>query len=187
MHGDKFDFSSVPSAQAGNPKTVSAGFLSKIWNMDNSTATKVLDQNIQLNSQGANNDWYRQLSTNDWMLQYKCISSQFFTDTFLVTASGVSTRGNNCDQICVSEKVFVEIYLMRSKGDFPDALYMFCKESGVPIYNIIYPAQDQTSRKVKNFCHQVGTRTPSEILKQSFMFLCSRNQLEQTSRVLAVP
>ena len=30
MHGEKFDFASVSSAQAGNPKTISTGFLSKI-------------------------------------------------------------------------------------------------------------------------------------------------------------
>ena len=45
MHGDKFYFASVSSAQASKPKTISADFLSKIWNIDNSTATKVLYQN----------------------------------------------------------------------------------------------------------------------------------------------
>ena len=127
MHLDKIDFSSVSSAQAGKPKTISADFLSKIWNIDNSTATKVLYQNKKLNRQGANNDLSRQFSTNDRMLRYKRTNSQFFTDTFFVTASGVSTCGNNCAQRFVSYKGFVVIYPMRSKGDFPDALHMFCK------------------------------------------------------------
>ena len=40
---------------------------------------------------------------------YKRINSQFFTDTFFVTASGVSTRDSNVDQIFVSNKGFVAI------------------------------------------------------------------------------
>ena len=46
---------------------------------------------------------------------------------------------------------------MRSKGDFPDTLHMFCKEFGVHLYLIFDPAGEQTSRKVKKFCHQVDT------------------------------
>ena len=46
---------------------------------------------------------------------------------------------------------------MRSKGDFHDALHMFCKEFGLPLFLILDPAGEQTSRKVKKFFHQVGT------------------------------
>ena len=91
------------------------------------------------------------------MLKYKRIESQFFTDTFFVTASGVSTRGNNCDQIFVSGKGFVAIYPMGSKGDVPDALHILYKEFVVPQYLSPDPAGEQTSRKVKKFFHQVGT------------------------------
>ena len=45
IHSDTIYFASVSSAQASKPKTISADFLSKIWNIDNSTATKVLYQN----------------------------------------------------------------------------------------------------------------------------------------------
>ena len=38
IHCNKIDFASVSSVQAGTPKTISADFLSKIWNIDNSTA-----------------------------------------------------------------------------------------------------------------------------------------------------
>ena len=55
MHLDKIYFASVSSAQAGNPETISDDFLSKIWNIDKSMATKVLYQNTQINPQGANN------------------------------------------------------------------------------------------------------------------------------------
>ena len=96
MHWDEINFASISSAQANNPKTIYADFLSKIWNIDNITATNVLDHNTQLNLQGANNDFSRQVLTNYQMLQYKSINNQFFTDTFFLTASGVSTRDNNC-------------------------------------------------------------------------------------------
>ena len=115
--------------------------------------TKVLDQNTNLNGQGENNDFSRQFLTNDQMMQYKRINSQFFADTFFVTASGVSACGNNCAHIFVSDKGFVAIYSMSSKSDFPDGLHMFCKEVGVPLYLILYPAVEQTSRKVKKFFH----------------------------------
>ena len=94
---------------------------------------------------------------NDKMLQNKRINNQFFIDNFFVTASGVSTRGNNCNQIFVSNKWFVTIQPMRSKGEFPDALHMFCKEVGVPIFLIPDPAGEKTYRKFKKFSHQVGT------------------------------
>ena len=68
MHLDKIDFASVSSTQVGKPKTISAYLISKIWNIANITATKVLDQNTQLNSQGANKDLSRQFSTTDGML-----------------------------------------------------------------------------------------------------------------------
>ena len=93
---------------------------------------------------------------NDKMLQNKRINNQFFIDNFFVTASGVSTRGNNCAQIFVSDKGFVAIYSMISKGDFPDALHMFCKYVGVLLSNIIDPAGETNSWKVKKFFHQLG-------------------------------
>ena len=88
---------------------------------------------------------------NYWMLQYKHINSQFFTDIFFVTASGVSTHGNNCAQIFVSDKEFFAIYPMRSNDDFSDALHILCKEVGVPLSLNLDPTGEQTSRKVKNF------------------------------------
>ena len=154
---DKIDFDIVSSAQADKPITISTDLLSKIWNIDNSTATKVLYQDTQLNLQGANKDWSCQFYKNDMILKYKRSNSQFFTNTFFITASGVLTRGNNCAQIFVSDKGFVTIYPMISKGDYPDALHMFRKEVGVPLSLIIDPDGEQTSRKFNKFCHQVGT------------------------------
>ena len=85
------------------------------------------------------------------MMRYKRINRRLFTDTFFVTDSGVSTCGNNCAQIFVINKGFVEIYPMINKYDFPDAFHMFYKEVGVLISLILDPSGEQTSRKVKNF------------------------------------
>jgi len=99
------------------PKTISFDFLSKIWNISEDLASKVLDQTTQLNRQGADNDLSRHFSTNDRMLRYRRINSQFATDTFFVTAKGCSSRGHTCMQIYVSDRGYVALYPMRSKGE----------------------------------------------------------------------
>ena len=91
MDFDDFDNDYLPhlsAAHASKPKTISSDFLSKIWNVTEDLASKVLDQTTQLNRQGADNDLFRQFSTNDRMLRYRRNDSQFFTDTFFVTAKG---------------------------------------------------------------------------------------------------
>ena len=144
-------------ATAKSPKKPSASFISKIWNIKHDEADKALQQTTNLSRQGADNDLSRQNSTNDRMLRYKRIDSTFFTDTFFVTAKGKSTRSNTSAQIFVSDKGLVAIYPMRSKGDFPDALKMFCKEIGVPVALVVDPSGEQTSKKVKRFCNQIST------------------------------
>ena len=85
------------------------------------------------------------------MLRYKRNNIQFFTETFFVPASGVSTSGNNCAQIFLSNKWFVAIYPIQSKGKFPDALHMLCKEAGVSLSITTDPYGEKTSRKFKKF------------------------------------
>ena len=147
----------IDAATASKPKGITAQFLSKIWNIKPDLAARTLDQTTQLQRQGGDNDLSRLFSTNDRMLRYKRINSQFFTDTFFVTASGKSTRGYTCAQMFVSDKGFVAIYPMKSKCDFLDALHLFCKEVGVPVSLVLDPSGEQTSKPVKKFCTQVGT------------------------------
>ena len=155
----------IDAAQASKPSSVTPEFLSKIWNIKPELAAKALNQTTHLNRQGADNDLSRQFTTNDRMLRYKRIDSQFFTDTFFVTAKGKSTRGNTCSQIFVSDRGFVAIYPMESKGDFKNALHQFCKEVGVPVSLVVDPSGEQTSKSVRKFCHQVGTTL--KILEES--------------------
>ena len=131
--------------------------MSKIWNISNDAASKALAQSTQYCRHGASNALSRQYSTNDRMLRYKRINSQFYTDTFFVTGSTKSTRDNTCAQLFVSDKGFVAIYPMKSKGEFPSALKLFCKEIGVPITLVLDPSGEQRSKEVRTFCNKVGT------------------------------
>lgn len=56
-----------------------------------------------------------------------------------------------------SNKGHVTVYVMKSKGEFQDALELFCKEVGVLRILIVDPSREQTSNEVQNYCHKVGT------------------------------
>ena len=105
----------IDAATASKPKGITATFLSKIWNIKPDLAARTLDQTTQLQRQGGDNDLSRLFRTNDRMLHYKRINSQFFTELFFVTASGKSTRGFTCAQMFFSDKGFVAIYSMKGK------------------------------------------------------------------------
>ena len=122
----------ISTAIGGKRKGVSAEFLSKIWRIKHDEAEKVLQQSTQLKRQGAENALSRRFSTNDRMLRYNRINSVFFTDTFFVTSTGKSTRGNTCAQLFVSDKGYAALYPMKSKSEFHSALKQFCKEIGIP-------------------------------------------------------
>ena len=144
------------SATASTPSGVSAEFLSKIWHVKQEEAEKAIQQSTQLCRQGFENGLSRHFSTNDRMLRYRRLDSHFFTDTFFVTKSGKSSRGNTCAQLFVSDKGYVALYPLKSKGDFPQALKQFCKDVGVPLKLVCDPSGEQTSSNVKSFCHKVG-------------------------------
>ena len=143
-------------AIGGKPRGVSPEFISKIWHIRNNEAVGVINQTSQLRRRGATNALSKRYTTNDRMLRYKRISSMFFTDTFFVTASGKSTRGNTCAQLFVSDKGYVAIYPMKNKGKYYLALKKFCKDVGVPEKMVCDPSGEQTSKKVKQFCNEVG-------------------------------
>ena len=139
----------VSGVKGKRPTAVSAEFLSKIWDIKPDLAQKAIDQTTQLYRHGEDNLLSKHYSTNDRMLRYKRIESQFFTDTFFTTSKGKSTRGNTCAQIFVSDKGFVSIYPMTNKGQFQDDLHQFCKEVGVPKSLVVDPAGEQTSKPVR--------------------------------------
>lgn len=154
---DNLFTSEVEAAHAAPPKGVSAQQLSKLWKIDVPTAQRTLQVTSQLKKQDGDSKLSRNFSTNDRMLRYRRINCYFFTDTFFVTKSAKSNRGHTCMQLFVSDKGFVYVVPMKSKADFLDALKMFAKELGVPESLIVDPSGEQTSSKVKLFCHQIGS------------------------------
>jgi hypothetical protein len=148
----------IDSTLASKKHSISADFLSKVWHsIKPEQAKKTLSQTTQLYCKGADNSLSKQYSTNNQMLCYKKINSNFFTDTFYVTTKGKSTRGNTCAQLFVSDKGFVAIYPMLKRSNYKDAFHQFCKDAGVPNILLVDPSGKQTSKEARKFCHKLGT------------------------------
>ena len=149
--------SQIYAAQVSKANKISPVILSQIWNIHPDLAVKTLNQTTQLNHQGDYNDLFRHCSTNDRMLCYKRINSQFVTNTFFVNAKDKSTRGNTCWQIFLIEKGFVAVYPMENKIRFENALQQFCKDFGVQYTLVVEPSGEKTKKKVCCLYHQVVT------------------------------
>ena len=145
------------SSTASKPNGVTPAFLAKIWHIKHDEAVNTLKQSSQVQHQGSGNALSRHFSTNDRMLRYRRLDSMFYTNTFFVTKAGKSTRGFTCAQLFVTDKGYVALYPMKTKGDFHLALKQFCKDVGVPLRLVCDPSGEQSSKKVKHFCHLVGT------------------------------
>ena len=70
--------SEIGSTTAGQPKGVTPELLSKIWTDPFKMAEETLRVTYQLNRHGENTSLARNLGTNDCMLRYWRIKSQFF-------------------------------------------------------------------------------------------------------------
>ena len=147
----------VSEVHAEQPKGVKPVDLTKLWRIDVDTARRTLEITTQLKQQETDGNLSHNFSTNDRMLRYRRINSHFFTDTFFVTKWAKYTRGNTCMQLFVSDKGFVFVVPMKSKEEFPLELKCFAKEIGVPTTLILDPSREQTSRKVRKFCNNIGT------------------------------
>ena len=112
----------IGATLASKPTGITAENLSKIWRIDHATADRTLKVTTQLNHQGGSKNLSRHFGTNDRMLRYRRIKSEFYTDTFFVTGKAKSTRGYTCMQIFVSDKGFVKVYPMRKVSEYPQAL-----------------------------------------------------------------
>ena len=154
---DDYFSATISSAVGNEPNKLSSKFLSKIWCINDDLAQQTIDNTTQLQRHSGTSSLSRQYSTNDRMLRYKRINSLFFTDTFFVTKAAKSKpRNNTCMQLFVSDKGFVAVYPLQSKGQFYDALKLFCKEIGVPEKLVMDPSGEQKSSKVKTFGHKVS-------------------------------
>ena len=91
------------------------------------------------------------------MLRYKRINCAFFTYTYFVTGKAKYTQDNTMMQLFVSDKGFVYIVPMESRGEFHSTLKTFAKDIGVPLHLILDPSGEQNSAKVTKMCHEIGT------------------------------
>ena len=85
-----------------------------------------------------------------------------------MTGKAKSTQGNTMMQLFVSDKGFVYIVPMKSRGDFHLALNMFAKNIGVTLSIILDPSGEQTSAKLTKMYHKMGTTL--KILKKSTQY-----------------
>ena len=147
------------------PSSVSPEFISKIWSIREDDANRVLEENTHLRKQSAANDLSRRIGTSDRRTRYKRLRSHFFTDTFFVDKRATTKEGFTCMQLFVSDKGFVAVYPMKSKGEFVDALKLFCKEIGIPYRLVMDPSGEQTSAKAKKTMSDLGIQ--SQFLEES--------------------
>ena len=65
----------------------------------------------------------RNIPTGDRQLRYNRINDHLFMDTMFAMANGgKSIRGNTCAQIFTTDKGFIGVYPMKSKGEVKLAL-----------------------------------------------------------------
>jgi hypothetical protein len=123
----------VSAANAGKPKGVAPKHLSQIWKIALKTAERTLEVVSQRSKRTDDPKLSRNYGTNDRMLRYKRISEYFFMDTFFATVkAGKSSRGHTCCQLFVTDKGFVYVVPMKSKGEVLQAVKQFAKEIGAP-------------------------------------------------------
>ena len=71
------------------------------------SSKRTLNVTLQRSKQDENLSLSRNMRTNDGMLRYKLMHTQFFTDKFFAPKTAKSWRVNACMQIFVSDKGFV--------------------------------------------------------------------------------
>ena len=135
----------VSAVHTEQPNGVKSVDIAKVWRINVDTVRRTLVITTQLKQQEMDGNLSRNFSTNNRMLRYRRINSHFFTDTLFVTKRSKSTRGDTCMQLFVSDKGFVFVVPMKSKGEFPSALKLFTKEIGVPTTLILDPSREPTS------------------------------------------
>ena len=109
-------------------------------------AEETLRVTSQLNRHGENTSLARNLGTILRMLRYWQIKSQFFTDTFFVTAKAKSTRGYTHMQFFLPDKGYVKVYPMKSLTEYPSALQKVAKEVGAPDILVANPHKSHASK-----------------------------------------
>ena len=69
----------------------------------------------------------------------------------------MSSRGNTCAQLFVTDKRYVYIVPMTKEADLLQALKQFVKIIGVPDDIVCDAAKAQKSKVVKHYCNDIST------------------------------
>ena len=148
----------IKAVQMDKPKGVNAEILSKVFRIDLATAKRTLKVTSQRLKRSKHPSLHRRYGTNDRMLRYKHIRQYFFMDTMFATKkSGKTLRGNTCLQLFVTDKGFVHVVPMKTKGEVHLAMKEFFKRIGVPDAIVCDPAKEQILGDTKKLAREAGT------------------------------
>ena len=157
--GDSLNDIMVSAAHGLRHQGVDAKHLSKVWRIELKDAERTIETTSQRVVRQENPKLARNYGTNDRMLRYKHIKEYFYMDTLFATSkAGKSQRGHSCCQLFVSDKGFVHVVPMRSKGEVLQAMKEFAKVVGAPDAFICDASGEQTrSLEVRRFCRDIGS------------------------------
>jgi len=149
----------VSAAHGLRHQGVDPKHLSKVWRIEHQDAERTIEVTDQRAVRQDNPKLARNYGTNDRMLRYKHIKEYFYMDTLFATSkAGKSKRGHTCCQLFVTDKGFVHVVPMRSKGEVLQAMKEFAKEVGAPDAFICDASGKQTrSLEVRKFCRDIGS------------------------------
>jgi hypothetical protein len=148
----------INSIKSGKRKGITAKELSHLWRISPTIAQITLESTTQYCLRSAEHpSLSRRYKSNDRMLRYSRISSPLFMDTFFCDSKHtVSTRGNVCAQLYVSDFNYVHIIPMHKRSDLPLAMKSLFKQVGVPPAIICDGAREQVKGETRKLLNQVN-------------------------------
>ena len=150
-------FKQAIGATDSSDPAVSPSRLAKVFKIDMETAKRTLKTTSQYIKRHDNSRTSRHYSTNDRAVRYKRIRDHFFMDTFFANKKiGISKRKNTCMQLFVTDKGYVFVVAMKSKGEVHKATKLFFKQVGIPNAIIADKSKEQTLGETKKICETYG-------------------------------
>ena len=156
LSGTKY---SIKSIRSGKRTGITAKELSKLWRISPEIAQMTIETTTQYCVRSAEHpSLVRRYNSNDRMLRYSRISAPLFMDTFFADSKHtVSTRGNVCAQLFVSDFNFVYIVPMKRRKDLHHALKQMFKHVGVPPELICDGAKEQVKGEARKLINKVNS------------------------------
>ena len=149
----------IKSIRSGKRTGITATQLSKLWTISPEIAQMTIDSTTQYCIRSAEHpSLSRRYNSNDRMLRYSRITAPLFMDTFFADSKHtVSTRGNVCAQLFVSDFNFIHIVPMKRRKDLHHALKQMFKHVGVPPELICDGAGEQVKGESRKLINKVNS------------------------------